>query len=189
MGQVIELAHARRRRIGTVFAFDLASPWTYLATASVAADFPDAVWTPARGDRDTSRIAEVRDRARVERAARAFRTRFDWPDRRPDGTSANRAASAAAEHGRAKEFALAAARLAWGWGQDLDDHGVIAQAAGIAGLPLDTILEATFDLRRDVHLDVAAAEGAPALTTGGVTLDGPAVVAAQLSRARVGDAR
>ena len=182
MGQVIELAQVRRRRIGTVFAFDLASPWTYLAADAIAADFPDAIWTPAREGRDAGRIAESRERARAERSARALRIRFAWPRRRPDGTSANRAASAAAEHGRAREFALAAARLAWGWGQDLDDHGLIAQAAGIAGLPLDTILEATFDLRRDVHLDIAASEGAPSLTTAGVTLDGSALVAAQLSR-------
>jgi 2-hydroxychromene-2-carboxylate isomerase len=177
MGQVIQLATVRRRRAGTVFAFDLASPWTYLAAGAVAEDFPDAGWVPARSERD-----ETHDRLRAERAARSLGVRFAWPAERPTGDAANRAASLAAEHGRARQFALAAARLAWGWGQDLDDHALIAQAAGIAGLPLDATLEATFDLRRDTHLATAAHDGAPALTTAGVTLDGLALVAAQLSR-------
>jgi 2-hydroxychromene-2-carboxylate isomerase len=182
MGQVIELAQARRRRAGTLFAFDLASPWTYLAADAVAEHFPEAVWAPARGDRESE---TARERVRAQRAARDLGVRFAWPRRRPEGTAANRAAAAAAEHGRAQAFALAACRLAWGWGDDLDDHGLIAQAAGIANLPLDAILEATFDPRRDVHLDAAAHDGAPALTTAGVVLDAPTLVAAQLSSAAV----
>jgi 2-hydroxychromene-2-carboxylate isomerase len=185
MGQVIELAQFRRRQAGTVFAFDLASPWTYLAADAVAEDFPDARWVPALGDHE--HLDEYRDRA--ERAARSLGVRFLWPDVQPAGRAANRAAALAAEHGRAQEFALAAGRLAWGWGQDLDDHALIAQAAGIAELPLDAVLEATFDLRRDPHLEQAAHAGAPALTSAGVTLDGQALVAAQLSRAATRRAR
>ncbi|HEX8205919.1 MAG TPA: hypothetical protein VF587_07670 [Solirubrobacteraceae bacterium] len=184
MGQVIELAQFRRRRTGTVFAFDLSSPWTYLAADAVATDFPEAEWIPAIGNPTTSA-----DRDRAERAARRLNLRFLWPDVRPAGRAANRAASLAAEHGKARPFALAAARLAWGWGQDLDDHELIAQAAGIAELPLDATLEATFDPRRDPHLDQAAYDGAPALTKAGVTLDGHALVAAQLSRAATTRAR
>jgi 2-hydroxychromene-2-carboxylate isomerase len=177
MGQVIELAQFRRRRTGTVFAFDLASPWTYLAADAVAEDFAEATWVPAIAE-----DVQARGPSPVLRAARALGVRFLWPDVQPAGRAANRAAALAAEHGKAREFALAASRLAWGWGQDLDDHELIAQAAGIADLPLDAVLEATFDPRRDPHLEQAAHAGAPALTTGGVTLDGQALVAAQLSR-------
>jgi 2-hydroxychromene-2-carboxylate isomerase len=183
MGQVIELAQVRRRKAGTVFAFDLASPWTYLAADAVAADFPDARWVPtiaARHDHDCER---------AERAARSLGVRFLRPDVLPAGRAANRAASLAAEHGRAREFALAAGRLAYGWGQDLDDHELIAQAAGIAELPLDATLEATFDPRRDPHLEQAAVDGAPTLTTGGITLDGQALVEAMLGRAAARPAR
>ena len=175
MGQVIELAQFRRRKAGTVFAFDLASPWTYLAADAVAARFPDAQWLPALA-------SSTADRRRAERAAQALGLRFAWPSGgAPEGLAAARAASYAAEHDRAKEFALAAARLAYGWGEDLDDHELVAQAAGIADLPLDPILEATFDPRRDAVLRSAARDGAPALTTGGVVLDGPALAAAQTS--------
>jgi 2-hydroxychromene-2-carboxylate isomerase len=178
MGQIIELAQVRRRKAGTVFAFDLASPWTYLAAEAVAEDFPEARWAPALGRHGEP----CRDRPRAERAARSLGVRFAWPSEPPRGLLAARAASLAAEHGSAREFALAASRLAWGWGQDLDDHELIAQAAGIAELPLDAVLEATFDPRRDPHLRSAAHDGAPALTTAGVTLDGLALVTAQLSR-------
>ena len=177
MGQVIELAQARRRRAGTVFAFDLASPWTYLAAAAVTDDFPDAVWVPALGVRPDE------DRGDAEYAADRLGVRFLWPDVRPAGRAAARAASLAAEHGKARPFALAAARLAWGWGQDLDDHALIAQAAGIAELPLDATLEATFDPRRDPHLEQAGMDGAPAVSTAGVALDGQALVEARLDAA------
>ncbi len=172
MATIIDLAHERRRRAGTTFVFDLSSPWTYLAADAVTREFPTARWIPGLGAHD-------RDDERVEDAAAAMDLRFAWPaDRTTRGLAAARAASYAAEHGRAREFALAAARLAYGWGQDLDDHELIAQAAGIAELPLDPVIEATFDARRDPHLHHAARDGAPALTAGGGSLDGPAVVAA-----------
>ena len=177
MGQVIELAHFRRRRSGTSFAFDLASPWTYLVAGTVAEAFADARWVPALGDRPDE------DREPAEHVAQRLGLRFLWPDVEPAGRAAARAASLAAEHGKAREFALAAGRLAWGWGQDLDDHALIAQAAGIAELPLDAVLEATFDPRRDPHLEQAGAEGAPVVTTAGVTLDGRALVEAELGAA------
>ena len=175
MGQVIELAQVRRRKAGTVFAFDLASPWTYLAATAVADDFPDALWAPALGVRPDD------DREHAEHAARCLGVRFLWPDVQPAGRAAARAASLAAEQGKARPFALAAARLAWGWGQDLDDHALIAQAAGIAELPLDAVLEATFDPRRDPHLEQAGMDGAPVVSTAGVALDAQALVEAQLA--------
>ncbi|HEX8084616.1 MAG TPA: hypothetical protein VF529_10030 [Solirubrobacteraceae bacterium] len=179
MGTIIDMQSARRRREGTTFTFDLASPWTYLAAHAVTARFPDARWVPALAPPEADGEGEGE---RAERVARELGLRFAVPRRRPEGLAAARAACHAAEHGRAKEFALAAARLAWGWGQDLDGHELIAQAAGIAELPLDPVLEATFDPRRDAVLRSAAVDGAPALTTpAGVVLDGPALAAAQTS--------
>jgi hypothetical protein len=182
MATIIDLDVVRRRRAGTTFTFDLASPWTYLATAAVAEDFPGARWIPALAGRAI-------DRGRAERAAAELRVRFAWPERGvPDGTAAARAAAYADEQGRGRQFALAAARLAWGWGEDLDDHALIAQAAGIAELPLDATIEATFDTRRDDVLAAAARDGAPALSTNGILLDGEALVAGRagppLRRAR-----
>ena len=173
MGTIIDLQSARRRRQGTTFAFDLASPWTYLAVDAVAAGFPDARWVPALAPRTTTT-----DREAVEDVAAANRIRFAWPESgEPEGTAAARAAAYAAEQGRGREFALAACRLAWGWGESLDDHDLIARAAGVAELPLDPVVEATFDPRRDDALRAAAFDGAPALTRAGLVLDGPALAA------------
>jgi predicted DsbA family dithiol-disulfide isomerase len=74
----------------------------------------------------------------------------------PEGRAAARVAAAAAEHGRTREFALAALRLAYAHGKDLDDLGTLATAAGIAEIPLDTVLDAAFDPRRDAALEQAA---------------------------------
>jgi 2-hydroxychromene-2-carboxylate isomerase len=181
MAVVIDLDAARRARGPATFAFDLASPWTYLAAPAVAERFPEARWVPALA----GGLGGRRERQRASRAAERLGLRFAWPaGGRPDGTIAARAASFAAEHGRARAFALAAARLAWGSGGDLDDHALVAQAAGVAELPLDAVLEATFDPRRDAALRASAAGGAPLLAGAGAALDGPALVAGQTSSMR-----
>jgi 2-hydroxychromene-2-carboxylate isomerase len=190
MATIIDFQAARRRRSGPTFAFDLASPWTYLAADTVTAEIGPIRWVAALAAKDEPRRIGAGQRAKVERTAVQLGLRFEFPATGlPDGTAAARAAAFAQEHGRVKEFALAASRLTWGWGADLDDHGTIARAAGIAELPLDAILEATFDPRRDDQLRAEAHEGAPALLTAGFTLDGPALAQArgageQLRRAR-----
>ena len=60
-----------------------------------------------------------------------------WPEAQPAaGRSAMRVAALAAEHGRAAEFVLAASRLAFCGGYDVDDPEILAEAAAAADLGL-----------------------------------------------------
>jgi 2-hydroxychromene-2-carboxylate isomerase len=78
-----------------------------------------------------------------------------------------RVAALAAEHGRAAEFVLAASRLAFCGGYDVDDPEILAEAAAAADLGLDECLRAAGELRRDGPMERAAlrllAQGADAL--------------------------
>jgi len=67
-----------------------------------------------------------------------------------------RVASHAAECGRAAAFALAAGRLAWCGGFELDDPEVLAEAAAAASLGLDGALRAGGDIARDGRMEAAA---------------------------------
>ena len=66
-----------------------------------------------------------------------------WPEPFSDGGArARRAASFACELGAGAAFALAAGRLAYCGGYDLDDPEMLAEAAAAAGVPLTPCLEA-----------------------------------------------
>ena len=85
-----------------------------------------------------------------------------------------RAAALAAEQRRAAPFVLAASRLAFCGGFDLDDPEILAEAAAAAGVGLDECLQAAGDPRRDAaaeltsrRLIAAGAEHLPALRVGG----------------------
>jgi 2-hydroxychromene-2-carboxylate isomerase len=67
-----------------------------------------------------------------------------------------RVASLAAERGNAAPFVLAAGRLAFCGGYELDDPEVIAEAAAAAGLPLADALAAAGELRRDGAMERTA---------------------------------
>jgi len=67
-----------------------------------------------------------------------------------------RVAAMAAEHGDAAPFVLAAGRLAFCGGYDLDDPEVIAEAAAAAGLGLDDALAAAAEVRRDGGMERTA---------------------------------
>jgi 2-hydroxychromene-2-carboxylate isomerase len=162
MGQLIQLAPRRRRRgerhargpLRAYFLFDLASPFTYLAAERVERSFDAVVWTPAR---DPAAPADGEDvRAEAEARAAALRLPLVWPDRFPARTPATmRVASYAAECGRGAAFTLAAGRLAFCGGFDLEDPEVIAEAAAAAGLGLAACLAAARDEGRDAPLDAA----------------------------------
>jgi 2-hydroxychromene-2-carboxylate isomerase len=191
MGIVISLADrlpARRRGPGearprVAFSFDLASPWTYLAAERVDRLFVGVHWRPAFADvlpgplavADPARTAgrDAADRAATERRAGELRLPLVWPDRAPDGRQAMRVAALAAEQHRAAPFVLAAGRLAFCGGFDLDDPETIAEAAAAAGLGLVETFAAASDVGRDGALEEAArrlmAQGAdelPVLTVG-----------------------
>jgi 2-hydroxychromene-2-carboxylate isomerase len=190
MGDVIELAPRRagrrsrderpRRHFRAEFLFDLACPFTYLAAERIDRAFDSVTWTPVFGAALT-RASVAADRAglhRLQRAAEAraalLRMPLVWPERMAsDVPAAMRVASYAAERGRGAAFTLAATRLAYCGGFDLEDPETIAEAAAAAGLGLDACLHAARDEARDGPLEArgrrllaAGADRLPALRVG-----------------------
>src|SRR3954454_14496200 len=191
MGEVIQLAERRARRAGgevrrrgtaprTEFLFDLACPFTYLAAERVDRAFEAVIWTPAsgtalrRGSFDGDGPGARRMRRAVEERAAQLRMPLIWPDRFLDEVpAAMRVASLASERGRGAAFTLAAGRLAYCGGFDLEDPEILAEAAAAAGVALDEALAAARDSGRDGALEAAGrrmlASGAdrlPALRVG-----------------------
>src|SRR3954454_22363002 len=181
MGDVIRLDDRRVRRrpdataLGSVtsgvraeFFFDLASPYTYLAAERVERAFDVVTWTPAcprtlrcRALPGAEGDAESIIQQAQERAA-ALRLPLEWPERWPaPAPAAMRVGHHAEQAGRGGAFVLAATRLAFAGGFDLDDVEILTEAAAAAGLRLDHCLRAA---RRDRRGGArgAAARGAPA---------------------------
>jgi 2-hydroxychromene-2-carboxylate isomerase len=210
MGEVIQLAERRNRRAGrgvrgrgellqTEFLFDLACPFTYLAAERVERAFESIVWTPVTGAAVTRRSV-VGDPVATRRLCRAAEARaaqlrmpLVWPERFPgEVPAAMRVASYAAECGRGAAFTLAAGRLAYCGGFDLEDPETIAEAAAAAGLGLDACLAAARDEARDGALEAAGrrllAAGAdmlPALRVGRSLFWGEQRVAEAAAAARM----
>jgi 2-hydroxychromene-2-carboxylate isomerase len=177
MGELISLAerraaraeaHAPPTRPRVSFFFDLASPWTYLAAERVDRRFADVRWQPAIGAALPGGRDGDAQRGAVEERADELQMPLVWPEALPTaGRSAMRVAALAAERGRAAEFVLAASRLAFCGGYDVDDPEILAEAAAAAGLGLAECLQAAGELRRDGALEQAAlrllSQGADAL--------------------------
>ncbi len=210
MGDVISFAGARARRDATPatvatpgrrltvsFAFDLALPETYFAADRLERMLGRVAWVPAssvalHGGRDGRDAGLLGRREAVEARARTLRMPLVWPERYPfDGRAAMRIAALAVVLGRAAEFTLAASRLAFCGGYDLDDLEVLAEAAAAAGLPLDSCLAAAGDRTIDAALEVSAtalrsrgADRLPAMTVGGRTICGEERLAEAAALAR-----
>jgi 2-hydroxychromene-2-carboxylate isomerase len=176
MGDLISLAKVRASRPESgaagaagsgrgprvTFFFDLVSPWTYLAAERAERLFASGRWRPAIGDAIVGgRMApDPRDEAQrraAERRADELRLPLVWPEGWPaSGRGAMRVAALAAEDGRAAPFVLAASRLAFCGGYELDDPEVLAEAAAAAGLALGDALAAAGELRRDGAMERTA---------------------------------
>lgn len=209
MGDVISLAERRTERppamlrlqdASVSFYFDLSSPWTYLAAERVDRLFGGVRWSPTLGgammDPPTGADRSGRGARRaVELRAVELGMPLVWPDRWPaSGRSAMRLATLAEEQGRAAPFALAAGRLAFCGGYDLDDPEVLAEAAAAAGIGLRDALDAAGDSERDALLEESTlellaygADALPAFAVGdrlycGEALLGAAVAAASAPR-------
>lgn len=164
MGTVIDLASHRaarrprasaptQRGVPVVFSFDVASPFTYLAAERVERSFPGAVWEPV----SPYNLGVDAVPPGAEHRAQALRMPLVWPDvPATDGRLARRVAAFAADRGRGASFALAAGRLAYAGGFDLDDPAVLVEAAAAAGLPLEAALDAAEDAGYDERLAAAA---------------------------------
>jgi len=193
----VAVAVAPPRAPRVTFAFDLSSPSTYLAAERVDRLFPGLVWKPV--------LEEVLQRppadpAAVEERAHALGLPLVWPDRGAWGPDrvrpAMRVASLAADRGCAAAFVLAASRLAFCGGFELDHPEVLAEAAAAANLGLEDCLHAAGDVSRDGRMEEGArkllAQGAdtlPALRVGrllfaGEDRIGEALTAAQAPAAR-----
>ncbi len=210
MGTVIDLeAHRAKRRPArsggapvagrinrstpVLFAFDVASPWTYLAAEGVERLFGQVEWRPVDGELVAlGREAPVDVRARAEARAATLRLPLVWPER-PGGDGVRRASAFAASIGHGGPFALAAGRLAYGGGFCLDDPDTLAEAAAAAGLPPAPALLAAADpawddeLAREAGRIVArGAEALPALILDGTLVCGEDALAAAVARAAAG---
>jgi 2-hydroxychromene-2-carboxylate isomerase len=205
MGEVIQLADRRaaRRQQPAVrraeFLFDLACPFTYLAAERVERGFDAVRWTPSSTTAlragslaaDPAALAAVR--AAAERRAAMLRLPLSWPETFPtEVPAAMRVASHAAERGRGAAFVLAAGRLAFCGGFDLDDPDILLEAAAAAGLALDECLRAAGDERRDDAIEAAGrrllaagADRLPALRIGRSLFWGEGQVAEAAASARL----
>jgi 2-hydroxychromene-2-carboxylate isomerase len=209
MGEVIRLSERRQARrppagarpgpVRAEFLFDLACPFTYLAAERVDRAFDAVTWTPASttalrcGSLASDPAALAAVRAAAEQRAAALRLPLVWPEAWPaDVPAAMRVATHAAECGRGAAFVLAAGRLAFCGGFDLDDPEILAEAAAAAGLGLDGCLRAAGERRRDGAIEAggrrllaAGADRLPALRIGRALYWGEGQVAAAAAAARL----
>jgi 2-hydroxychromene-2-carboxylate isomerase len=173
MGEVIRLADcrepraqrtpARERPLQAEFFFDLGCPLTYLTAERVDRAFDQVTWVPAcatalrGGPLSADPAAAAAMRATAEARAAALRLPLAWPERWPgEVPAAMRVAHYAAQAGRGGAFVLAATRLAFAGGFDLDDPELITEAAAAAGLAPDACLQAAGEVRRDGAIESAA---------------------------------
>jgi len=147
------------------FCFDPGCPFSYLVAERVERRLSAVEWVPvsaaalAPAGREpwTDPVGGRALRVRAERRADELRLPLVWPDRfPPTGTAALRVAVYAVRTGVGSAFALAAGRLAFCGGFDLEDPVNLAEAAAAAGIGLDACLRAASDEANDGPLEAAA---------------------------------
>ena len=163
MGDVTVLAQIRARRLreahsrprgshgsGTVrFYFDPCCPFSYLAAERIERRFSGVDWIPVAASAlqtddpwSDPRAARLL-RALAERRAAELKLPLVWPEPfPPTGTTALRVAVYAARVGKAPAFALAASRLAFCGGFDLEEPANLVEAAAAAGIGFEACLRA-----------------------------------------------
>jgi 2-hydroxychromene-2-carboxylate isomerase len=145
------------------FYFDPCCPFSYLAAERVERRFSAVSWIPApsaalqTGDPwSDPRVARLL-RVLAERRAAELRLPLVWPDHfPPTGTEALRVAVHAVRAGVGPAFALAACRLAFCGGFDLDDPVNLAEAAAAAGIEFNACRREAQDARNDEPLEASA---------------------------------
>jgi 2-hydroxychromene-2-carboxylate isomerase len=154
--------------------FDLGSPYTYLAAERADRLFARLEWLPASADELHDAELTVTEMHAVSERALLLGLPLVWPEE-PRGSlrGAMRVASLAAERGRGAAFVLAASRLAFCGGFDIDDPEILAEAAAAAGIGLREALAAAGDGGRDGAIEeagrlllAAGASRLPALRVG-----------------------
>ncbi len=147
---------ARQGPARTTLYFDLGSPYTYLAAERAERLFARLEWMPASADiLQGVRLSDERVHAASERAA-LLGLPLVWPEEPSHNVrGAMRVASLAAERGCGGAFVLAASRLAFCGGFDIDDPEILAEAAAAAGIGLAETLAAAGDVGRDGPIEDA----------------------------------
>jgi 2-hydroxychromene-2-carboxylate isomerase len=142
------------------FFFDLACPFSYLAAERVERTLGDIEWVPTPSEALSSSVSDVQRDAVVMRAstiAQAARLPLVWPDNFPAAVPrAMRAALYAAEIGAGARFAVAASRMAFCGGFDLEKPSVLADVASAANIPARECLAAAAEDWRDEELQATA---------------------------------
>jgi 2-hydroxychromene-2-carboxylate isomerase len=193
MGDVIQLSERRavraRKRLRSPrhgsrpqFFFDLASPLSYLAAERVERVLGEVEFVPGLIEGATD---PAPTRAHAETLAIALRIPLVWPEGFPSPRRrAMRAAAHAAELGAGTRFALAAGRLAFCGGFDIEDPEILAEAAAAAGIAPELSLAAAENPEYDIELERAAlrlsaagVERLPAICLDGDWLEGESAVA------------
>lgn len=163
MAEVIQLTRRRPERAApgapgvgpTTLYFDLASPDTYFVAERLERRVGDAIWRPAVMPAALGRGGEEA-MAAAKRRALSLRMPLVWPERFPARVpTAMRVATYAVEQGCGSPFAIAAGRLAFCGGFDLEDPEILAEAAAAAGVDVDGALAAARDPRRDHQIGIA----------------------------------
>ena len=201
MGELIYLDEHRQHRsrpaldAAPAFFFDLACPFSYLAAERIERILGEAEWLPVPGAAFASGNTARRHpptvdelRAAAERRASGLRLPLIWPERYPAAVpGALRAAAYAVKVGAGDRFALAAARMAFCGGYDLNDPAVLTNVAAASGLAADACLAAAADASRDQGLHATATwlracgvRRLPAIRLAGALRDAEAVFTEQL---------
>jgi 2-hydroxychromene-2-carboxylate isomerase len=149
------LADRSRRPPGSV-AFFLAPgcPISYLVAERAERTLGEVEWIPVLplSPADDRLLAEARGEAL------ALRLPLQMPDQPlADPRPLTRVACLASERGSGARFGLAAARLIFCGGYEIDDPQVIAEAADVAGLPVAEARRAAGDDRFDPALEATVA--------------------------------
>jgi 2-hydroxychromene-2-carboxylate isomerase len=165
-------AGARRR---PTFYFDLASPYTYLAAERADKMFSGLEWRPASSDALQSRtLVDDDERRAITRRAGLLGLPIVWPiGPQAPVVGAMRVASLAGERGVGAPFVLAASRLMFCGGFDIDEPEILSEAAAAANIDLGEMLRAAGDAGRDGAIEdagrmllAAGAGSLPALRVG-----------------------
>ena len=175
------------------FYFDLASPFTYLAAERVDRTMSGVQWAPAACDalQCHAFMCEIA-RAEIARRAHALELPLVWPVHPGIRVAATmRVATLAAERGRAAAFVLAASRLAYCGGYDVEDPEILAEAAAAAEIEFDEMLRVACDGARDAAIEAngrklvaVGADRLPALGVGRLLFCGEERMAEAASAAR-----
>jgi 2-hydroxychromene-2-carboxylate isomerase len=154
-----------------LFFFDVSCPLSYLTAERIERKLGEVEWVPVDGASLRTGVAGLQApaeavhletevyglRVRADSCAKALRLPLVWPDRFPEAARcAQRASTFACEIGAGAAFALAASRLAFCGGFDLEDPETLAEAAAAAGVPLEECLSAAGETWRDEELEANA---------------------------------